>query len=163
MESDKKFLTNQKVGGYGIANLLNNNTFITKKNHIVNLSFKLKNLIVYEDTEIMLLEFFNGIIVRVMKYDNDDSQPVATFDLVNDETKEILMKADKEYIGGLGIADIFFRMKYITQWEIPVLTKLCRGFVLGDVDVIKLLIKDYHLRISKESEWYLKNTLGLDL
>ena len=66
-----------------------------------------------------------------MKYTNDNAQSVAVFDLVDDNKKEIILKTNTEYVGGLGIADIFLRLGYITQWEIPVLIKLLRGFIFG--------------------------------
>lgn len=42
-------------------------------------------------------------------------------------TEEIILKTNTEYVGGLGIADIFLRLGYITQWGFPVLIKLLRG------------------------------------
>jgi hypothetical protein len=159
MEPNK---TNENIGGYNLANLLNTSIGSYNKNKVVTLSFKIHDIIHIDNTEIMKLIFFNGITVRLMKYANDDNNPVATFDLIDEEKKEILTKSDKEYIGGLGLADTFFKMNYITQWEIPTFTTLCRSFVLGDVETIKDLISHHHLKFSKESEWHLKNELGID-
>lgn len=162
MELDKRFYSTQKVGGFDTNNILNNDIFI-KKSTKFNLSFKLQNIEIIDGFEIMKLIFSNNIIARIMKYTNDNSQAVAIFDLVDDNKKEIILKTNTEYIGGLGIADIFLRLGYITQWEIPVLIKLLRGFIFGDIDIFKKMITKYNLKISKDAEWYLKSELGLDI
>ena len=109
------------------------------------------------------LVFINNMLVRIIKYTDKDGHPVATFDVVNEAKKTIILNTRKEFIGGLGIAEIFYKIKYITQWEIPILLKLCRGFVMGDTDVIHNLITNFYLKISEENVWHLKNKLGLKL
>ena len=76
-----------------------------------------------------------------MKYENEKEQPVAIFDIVHEGKKIIIAKIDEEFIRGIGIAEFFYKLNMITQWEIPILTKLCIGFVHGDPDIFKLLIK----------------------
>jgi hypothetical protein len=158
----KQQTTDQKVGGFGVGNLLNNTSFISSKSKVVTLSFDIRDIVEIDDSEILKLNFSNGFTVRIMKYDNELNQAVATFDIVDEEKREIITKSNKEYIRGLGISDTFYGMNMITQWEIPILTKLCLGFVHGDVEAIKDLIKNYHVKIDKKAEWNLRMKLGLD-
>ena len=162
VDSTKKQTTDQKMGGYGIGNLLNNELFVTSKSKVVTLSFEIQDIAEIDGNEILKLKFFNGLTVRIMKYENEENQSVATFDIVDEEKKEIITRGNKEYIRGLGISELFYGMNMITQWEIPVLTHLCLGFIHGDAEIIKDLIKNYHLKFSKKAEWYLKMKLGIE-
>jgi len=151
-------MTNIKLKNKNIIGFDLNNLFDNKKTP--SLSFIIKDIEVLDNNEILKLLFFNGLVVRIMKFKKHNNKACATFDIVDDEKKVILLKTDKVFIGGLGIAEIFYKMNYITQWEIPIMIMLCRGFVFGDVDVIKNLIKNYYLKISKENEWRLKDKIG---
>jgi len=148
--------------GFGVYNLLNqDNAFIPISSRVVTLSFELNDIEEIDGTEILKLLFFNGLTVRIMKYFNDKEQAVAIFDIVEENKKILVAKIDREFVRGIGIAEIFYDLKMITQWEIPILLKLCVGFVHGDIDTYRTLIKEYHLKISKNSEWYLRMKLGL--
>ncbi len=159
---DKNLYPRQKVAGYGIGNLLSDGNFIaTHKNP--TLSFRIYDILMIDSDEIMKLEFpkIKNAIVRLMKYTNDESQPVAVFDIINTETKQIVLTSDKEYIGGLGLEHFFYEAEMITQWEIPILSKLCRSFVMGDIETIKLLMNEYYLKFSDDNAVKLKNSLGI--
>lgn len=155
-------VSKQQVGGYQVNNLLSSNLFMTRNKNII-LSFEINDIVSVDGEEIMKLAFprLPGIVVRVMKYMNEELQPVAIFDVVNLQTKEVLLTHDKEFIGGAGIEHLFYQSEMITQWEIPILLKLCRAFVLGDVETIEHLIKDYYLKFSDESAVRLTNKLGI--
>jgi hypothetical protein len=170
MEQDKSNIFSPKdnrVGGADLFNLLSSNNFMSSKNKVVNLSFEIKDIVIIEDSEILkltLTKYGNGrLVVRIMKYLDDQDRPSATFDIIDEENKTIVLSSDQDYVGGLGIEKYFHKIGIITQWEIPIFTKLCRGFVLGDHEVFQLLVKDYYLKFSKESERYLKNRLGIPL
>lgn len=158
-----KLKETRTVGGYDLNNLLNSKTFFAEKDKSPRLSFRLHDIVMINDSEILKIKLSNGIVVRMMKFKNAESFPCATFDLVNEETKEIISKSDKVFVGGLGIADLFFKKHWITQWEVPIMIKLCRGFVLGDKEIFRILITDYNLKISKDADWYLRNELGLKI
>lgn len=165
---DKRFLPQtQKVGGYDISDLLGSDVFMSPKIRTPKLSFEIKDIININGSEILkitMTKFGSGTLtVRVMKYRNDDGKPAATFDVVDEEKKEIIIKADKEYIGGLGMEKFFFQYGMINQWEIPIFLKLCRGFVLGDQEIFRILVQEYNLKFSKDAEWNLKNRLGIPL
>lgn len=142
--------------GFDLNNLLSNKNKKTPK-----LSFIIKDIEEHIESEILKLLFFNNYVVRIMKFNDREGKACATFDIVDEEKKVILIKTEKIFVGGLGIAEIFYKMNYITQWEIPIMIMLCRGFVFGDVDTIQNLMKNYYLKISKENEWKLKDKLGL--
>jgi len=158
---DKLNPMNNKVGGYDVANLFSGNTFFSNKNKVPTFSFKIQDIAEIQGDEILKLKFSNTALVRVMKYANENNQPIAIFDIVDEEKKQIVVNTDKEFIGGLGISPILYEMNFITQWEIPILEKLFRAFVLGDPEALRVLIKDYHVEISSESEWRLRHKLGL--
>ncbi len=159
MEQDK-FITNQQVGGADIANLLSNHTFITQKNKQPSLSFSLNNILNIKGDEILKIELNNTLIIRLMK-DTYESIPVITFDIVDDEKKEIIIKSDKLFSGGIGIAELLFKHKFITQWEIPIFTKITRCFLFGDKDELRKIIEKYNLKINQDAWWHLKNELGI--
>lgn len=153
-------ISNDDSKSNGIIGFDLNNLFSNKKKNI-SLSFKIKDIDDSNDMEVLKLEFFNDLVVRIMKFNNNEGKASATFDIVDDEKKEILIKTNKIFVGGLGIAELFYKLNYITQWEIPIIIRLCRGFVFGDLDSIKDLIENYYLKISKQNEWKLKDKLGL--
>lgn len=159
MEQDK-FNTNQQVGGADIANLLSNNNFITQKNKQPTLSFSLNNILTINGSEILKLELSNTLIIRLMK-DLYESTPVITFDIVDDKKKEIVIKSDAFFSGGIGISELLFKYKFITQWEIPIFTKICRCFLFGDIDELRKIIEKYNLKINQDAWWHLKNELGI--
>lgn len=162
-KEDKRFYTDQKVGGYNVGNIFDNNLFITKKRKVINLSFEINDIVeTQNNSEILKLLFFNSFTVRIMKFQNSKGSPSSTFDIVDELNKIILLKTEREFIGGLGIAELFYKMDFLTQWEVPIFAKLCRAFVLGDPEAIRNLMKDYHVKISKNTEWNLKIKLGLD-
>lgn len=161
-KKEKDLQIREKMGGYSVGNLLSPDLFITAKRN-VTLSFCLHDIEVIDGQEIMKISFprTKNILLRVMKYMNDDDQPVAVFDVVDIDTKKIVISGGNEFIGGLGIEHVLFKANAITQWEIPVFSKLCRSFVLGDVETIKLLITDYYLKFSDKNAVKLKNSLGI--
>lgn len=161
-DESKKQTIDQKVGGYGVTNLIDSDIFLSKNDKVVNLSFEIKDIVEIDKSEILKLLFFNGLTVRIMKYENEKNQSVATFDVIDEKKKEIVAKSNKEFVRGLGISEFFYSVNMITQWEILVLTRLCLGFIHGDTDILKDLIKNHHLKFSKESEWYLKMKLGVE-
>ena len=89
MEQDK-FNNPQQVGGADIANLLNNTNFISQKNKQPRLTFSLNNIVKINSSEILKLEFSNKKIIRLMK-SLDGLTPVISFDIVDDEKKEIII------------------------------------------------------------------------
>lgn len=162
--SEKALGANQKVAGYTVNNLTDGNIFITKKiSNISNLSFKLYDIEMKNGSEIMKIVFKNGAVIRVIKFMDEAERASAVFDIVDEINKIIVMKSQKTYVGGIGIADMLYGLNFITQWEIPILTILCRGFVLGDRESIRNLIKLYSLKIEMNNEYRLKEYLGIAL
>lgn len=154
--------TDQKIVGFDLVNLLEKNTFISRRLNIVNLSFEINDIVSIAGNEIMKVRFHQqGIIMRMMKYKDSDDRPVATFDLVDESSKSIKFVSDGEFIGGIGMEEFFYQTDMITQWEIPIFLKMCRGFVLGDVETFQNLVENYHLKFSRENAWHLKNILGI--
>jgi len=152
----------QKVAGYSTNNLFNNNVFITRQiSKKTSLSFKIYDIEITNSMEILKISFNNDLVARLMKFTDEHDRACATFDLVDESKKIILLKTTKIFIGAIGISDIFYAMNYITQWEIPIFTKLCRGFIFGDKDCIRGLITKYNLKIEDKNEYRLKDHLGL--
>lgn len=166
MEQDKNtkghHISNQKVGGYQVGNLLSSDQFLTQ-NKVPRLSFDIFDITTVENKEILKLKFpkIKNLMVRFMKYNNADGYPTLVFDMVDTEKKTIVLDADKEFIGGIGTGGIFFDMNIITQWEISIFEKLCRSFLLGDIETIKTLMTDYYLKFSDENAVKLRNSLGI--
>jgi hypothetical protein len=147
--------------GYDVVNLLNDDVFFTGKSKTVRLSFKLLDIAQIGDDEIMKVLFFDRFIMRVMKFTDSLDRASSTFDVVDSEDNSIVLKTSREYVGGTEIAIQALKVELITQWEIPILTKLCRAFVLGDAEIIKKLVLHHHLVICKENESKLKYLFGL--
>ena len=152
---------NSKIGGFDLANLFGGAPFISSKSKSTTLSFEINDIIEHNGGEILKLLFFNDLTARLIKYNNAKGMPCVSFDIVDESTKDILLKTDKDFIGGLGIAAAFYELNFITQWEIPLLERLCRSFVLGDIETIRDLVMTKHLRISRDAEWRLRLKLGL--
>ena len=78
----------QKVGGYQIGNLLSSDQFLTQ-NKVPRLSFDIFDIVTVDDREILKLKFpkIKNLMVRFMKYNNDDGYPALVFDMVDIEKK----------------------------------------------------------------------------
>lgn len=155
--SDEKLGAFQKIGGYNSQNF-SSNIFISS-NNTPTLSFKIFDIVVYGEKEILKIIFNNNLIMRLLKFD-ENGIASSTFDIVNEETKSIILKTDKHFNGGIGIAENFFDLKIISQWEVPILELICRGFVLGDKSAIKNIIKKYGLKIADQNLYKVKDQLG---
>lgn len=160
MLQDKFNDMSQKVGGIDIANLLTNTSFISKKNNQPKLSFALNNIITIDGSEILKIELQNKNIVRLMKV-LENNVPSITFDIVDDVKKEIVIKSNKLFSGAIGVSELLFTHGFITQWEIPIFTKICRCYLFGDTDTLRDLIEKYNLKINQDAWWHLKTTLGI--
>ena len=156
------FVSGKDVGGYTLDNILSPTRFMSK-NKNVTLSFLLHDITIVDGDEIMklILTKIPHIIIRIMKYTNTAGFPTAIFDIIDIKSKKILLESNKEFVGGLGMDTYFYNGGIITQWEIPIFTKLCRAFVFGDIETIVMLHNEYHLKFDENNESRLKNILGI--
>lgn len=161
MNNDKKNTTiKQSYVGFDLNNLFDRGAF-SKKN-TVKLSFLINNIEMINDTEILKIGMIDNKMIRLIKFNDEEDRPSSSFDLIDESKKQIILKTDRSFVGGLGIAEIFYELNYITQWEIPIFIKLCRAFVLGDIETIRLLVTNFNLQFSNENKWYLKDKLGIE-
>jgi|688.fasta_scaffold291333_3 hypothetical protein len=162
-------LSNEKLGafqqvssGYDIGNLSTQNKSFIKSKTKNPLSFKIKDIeTVGNSSEILKVLFSNGLVARIIKFTDKENRASSSFDIVDELKKEILVNTDKSFTGGTGIAESLFKINFISQWEVPIFTKLCRGFILGDPESIKKLMFDYNLKITEDTEWKIKEIIGV--
>jgi len=159
MDSNK-FSTITSVGGYSTHNLSDKKIFFAKEKKKIRLSFKLYSISSIDGSEILKFELGNGNICRFMRFiDPDNSIPSLTFDIVDIEKKEIILKAGKVFNYAAGIGGFLLSHNFITQWEIMPMDKIARSFVLGDRESFLSLIDEFNIKLSQEAAWYIKNEL----
>ena len=159
--NEKELGAYQKVLGYDVNNF-SNTMFLTQKSKAWDLSFKIFDIVETGEYEIMVLLLYNGLHVRLSKFNDENGMASSTFDIVDEQKKKIIMNTDMEFVSGVGIAESFFDMNIITQWEIPILMKLCRAYILGDKYAIHELIKNYNLKIATTHEHKVKDILKVE-
>ena len=154
---------NIPVGGFNIHNLNDNNVFFTTQNKKIKLSFKIDNIHLVNDSEIMnIISTFTNqkLIIRLMKFHDEESdQPSLVIDTVDPVSQEIKFKADKIFYSGVGLGSFLASHGLITQWEIIPIDKICRSFVLGDSTSFINLIDEFNIKLSEGAHFYIKNEL----
>jgi hypothetical protein len=161
MESNNLNKSNySNLGGYGVNNLLNGDAFFAKENKKPKPSFKIMDISIIENSEILKLSLGSGYLCRIMKtIDNISNQPATTFDLVNLEKKSIEFKANKLFINSIGLGGNLFQNNQLTQWEAGIVDLIGRAFLYGDKELFLNLINENNIKVSKDADWFIKNEM----
>ncbi len=157
MESNK-FSSSQEVGGYSTQNLTDTSIFFANPDKQIKLSFKIDNIELIEDSEIMKIKLSSSLIVRLMKY-SDGDQVALIFDIVDDVKKEIVNKVDKLFYGGIGVGGFLMKHSFLPQWEVLPFDKISRAFVMGDKAAFTEATNHYNIKLSQSADWYIRNEL----
>ena len=108
----------------------------------------------------MTLSILTGQSCRIMKYvDTETNQPALILDIVDNEKKEIVFKADKILYNGVGVGAFLMPHGFILQWEIMPIDKICRSFIFGDKESFLSLIDEFNIKLSQSADWFIKHEL----
>lgn len=163
MNKDKiKDHSNIILGGYKAGNLSDNNIFFASKDTTkkIKLTFSIFDIIIVDNSEIIKLLLGNNLVCRILKFTSEESNlPGLTFDLVDENNKTIVFKANKVFHNGVGLGLFLFEYNQITQWEITVIDMICRSFIFGDKISFLKNIETYNIKLSQSADWFVKNKL----
>ena len=152
--------TTTTIGGYSAQNLSDRSIFFSKEKEKLRLSFKIDSISSIDGSELLKFKLGNGNICRFMRFtDPENFIPSLTFDIVDTEKNEIILKAAKVFHNASGIGGFLLSHNFITQWEIMPMDKIARSFVLGDRESFLSLIDEFNIKLSQEAAWYIKNEL----
>jgi len=152
MESNKI-----QIGGYDTHNLSDNSVFFASKQKKSKISFIIHNIVIINDSEIFKILLKNKFIIRIMKFkDEETQQPSLVIDFVDTISNQIKFKPDKIFYNGVGVGGFLFELNYISQWEIPIVDKLLRSFVIGSKEDFLEVINTYNLFLNSETQLFIE-------
>ena len=149
-----------KYGGYNIQNMNDPSSIFVSDKKTVNMSYRIHDINMINEFEIMKLKLKDGNICRIMKFvDKESGQPSLMIDIVNEERKEIIFKSEEIFYNAVGLGGTLVKNELIGQWEIVPTDVICRSFLFGDKNSLLQALDDYNIKISRSADWHIRNEM----